>query len=244
MPKRSLSQCAVILGLTLFSAQAVATNSFYTKLKSAQSGNANAQNEVAKEYFKGNNQVKRNTDQGLYWLKKSARQDNIEAIANLGNVLLGMKDVKAKPKVAIKMLKIAAKHNVASSLNNLGYAYANGIGTERSRTKAIHYYTLASTKDHVTAPYNLGMLYFKEEDNNKAYKWFQYAAKAGSPHGMRMLGVMLEYGIGVQQNMVQACRWLSLASFKNDKVSQHEIKILKTKMDKKDKQICDILSSA
>ena len=78
----------------------------------------------------------------------------------------------------------AIKGGNAHAMNNLGFAYRNGIlGLTQSSTKASEYYALAAEKGHATARYNLGYHYYRgtgvEINFNRCVELLEQSAKQG-----------------------------------------------------------------
>lgn len=84
----------------------------------------------------------------------------------------------------MKRIALAAEQGSAHAQNNLGIIYRNGNSALQ------------------TAP----------NRHIEAAKWFRRAAEQGHPDAQHSLGVMCSAGQGVQQNLVQAYMWLSLAT--------------------------------
>ena len=87
----------------------------------------------------------------------------------------------------------------AHAMNNLGFAYRNGIlGLTQSSTKACEYYALAAEKGHALARYNLGNNYKNgigvEIDFNRCVELYEQSAKQGRVDAQFNLARIYRYG--------------------------------------------------
>ena len=76
----------------------------------------------------------------------------------------------------------------------LATLYKSGLGVEKDTPLALKYYTIAADKGHVSAMYNLAVLYdFEAEeqyrDMTKAIQYYQEAVDKGHYGAMNNLGV-------------------------------------------------------
>ena len=75
----------------------------------------------------------------------------------------------------------AGELGCARAYSKLGYSYANGMGVEASIKKAKHYWELAAMKGILIARHNLGALEGNTGNEQRAYKHYVIAARAGYP---------------------------------------------------------------
>jgi TPR repeat protein len=66
----------------------------------------------------------------------------------------------------------------------------------------------------------LGDLYQNGGDYAQAVRWYEKAAKSGSPEGQYYLGMAYQRGEGVPQDMAQAIHWYRGAAIGGDRKSQ------------------------
>ena len=76
------------------------------------------------------------------------------------------------------------KLGCAEAYYNLGCSYDNGHGVEVDKKKAQYYYELAAMKGDVHARYNLGIIVEDAGNEDRAYKHFAIAARAGSERSL------------------------------------------------------------
>jgi TPR repeat protein len=71
-----------------------------------------------------------------------------------------------------------------------------------------------------------------ERNFEKAFQWYEDAAKQGYPYAQYSLALMYFNGQGVSQDDVAACAWMSLAANQGDKVAVDQLKAIKCRMSK------------
>lgn len=120
--------------------------------KSADQDDLQAQHELGILYIKGNG-VPKNLEMGLKWLRRAAEQDNSDAQIDLAWEL------------------VKASEDDKASINQVKQEVLDNL------TRA------AVEHEHELAHYYLGVLHilgdFVEQDDNKAYQYFQFAAENG-----------------------------------------------------------------
>ncbi len=135
----------------------------------------------------------------------------------------------------------AAENNVAEAQWMLAILLLNGQGVKQDKVAAYSWLTLASEKQHKQAMIDRMAIRdrlsaeelmsadtlsktFRDKQmaktainhqKEKAFHWFQNAAKQGDPQAQYQLGEMLLNGEGVKQDKVAAYSWFSLASEQN-----------------------------
>ena len=76
----------------------------------------------------------------------------------------------------IKTLTTKAEQGDPQAQSNLGIAYENGYGVEKSDEKAVYWWQKAAEQGHAEAQYNLGYCYYNgkgiELSKSKATYWF------------------------------------------------------------------------
>ena len=105
----------------------------------AVQGNAEAQNNLGKLYFLGQN-VPQNTTTAREWFEKSAAQGNADAQSNLGFLYEKAQGDYAK---AREWYEKASAQRHAAALSNLGWMYANGQGVPQDYVRAYMWWSLA-----------------------------------------------------------------------------------------------------
>src|SRR5258707_12248008 len=95
--------------------------------------------------------------------------------------------------------------------------YDKGQGVSKDEVQAMKWYRLAADQRRADAQYQLGHLYYKQNNFAEAAKWFQLAADQGRADAQSNLGAMYAEGEGVPQDFVRALMWFSLSVAQNHK---------------------------
>lgn len=190
-----------------------ATDSVKTIYELAKKGDAAAQNQVGYWYFMGTH-VKQNYEEAVKWWLLSGKQNNPYALGNLGICYQAGFGVEPDSAKAVKLFDRALKEGYTSlfpTLENLAdedmfYAsyvascYKRGIGTKRNPGKAAIYFEKCANQGSVPAMVELGSLYRETNKPEKAYEWYEKAAKFDNPVAIYYCGDMLQKGEGVEQD--------------------------------------------
>lgn len=98
----------------------------------------------------------------------------------------------------------------------LAIIYLEGRGVNANPGKALYYYRLAAERDIPYAQHKLALLYLDENyvkpKPGKALHWLQRSAKLGYVRAQLDLSLLYENGTTVDQDLVGAHLWLSIAS--------------------------------
>ena len=112
--------------------------------------------------------------------KKLMEMGNAEAYHQLGAHYaggeLGLPQDLTK---AMELWRKAGELGCAGGNSHLGESYRLGRGVDINIKKAYHYYELAAMGGDVTARHNLGVLEKRAGNEQRAYKHYMIAAKAG-----------------------------------------------------------------
>lgn len=149
-------------------------------------------------YYSGKG-VKKDKEQGVIWLEKSALHGNVDAM------------------VAI------AQHNLGLYSIRSGVTY--GLAGKKYLTKAIEYYHKAAELDNSTAQFVLGNCYFKgigpvKKDIDEAVKWYKKSAEQGQVYAMLELAKCYEKGKGVVKDSYLAQEWRENAEKSKNALSE------------------------
>ena len=87
----------------------------------------------------------------------------------------------------------------------------------RTIAEAMKWYHLAADQGRADAQYQLGHLYYKENNCAEAARWFQLAADQGRADTQSSLGAMYADGEGVPQDFVRALMWFTLSAAQDHK---------------------------
>ena len=104
-----------------------------------------------------------------------------------------------------------------NAMYQLGLRLTQGKGIRKDYGEAVMWFHRAAAEGQADAMLQLGLLHENEgrgvsNDNSKAALWYGKAAKLGQGSAMFHLGVLYWGGRGVRQDLVEAYKWLDLAS--------------------------------
>ena len=155
---------------------------------SANTGDANAQFEVARRYTIGQG-VAQDLKLAAAWYQKAAKQDLAPAQYRLGKLYergLGVpKDINS----ALSWYQTAAGHGNIKAMHNIAVLNAEGGLGPVNYKQAFHWFQEAAIRGLRDSQYNLGILYARGLGSNQnlveSYKWFAIAAKQGDPESAK-----------------------------------------------------------
>ena len=137
----------------------------------------------------------------LFWLRKSASQNFIEAqyfFFCMHEFLPGTE------KKAIKLLKRAAHSGHIGAQIELGSCYLTGKIVCRDLDKSRYWCSFASLSGHGHAIYLLSLVYKEQGDIEKFLKYLNQACDTGSPYALTHKGILCECGIFIDRNPILA----------------------------------------
>ncbi len=178
----------------------------------AEQGNVNAQYFLGELYTFGKNTTQ-NTNEAIYWYKKAADQDHVKAEYGLGSIYYLNESIRDYQK-AFQWYTKAANGNNPSAQLALGEMYALGQGVDKDLDKAIKW-TRASVeldKDKSISQSLLGTLLFMQNNYVEAKEWLEKSSSQDNIKAKAILGVMLMFGLGTDQNLERAAALLQFAS--------------------------------
>jgi len=114
-------------------------------------------------------------EESVGWLRRAANQHHAQAQAALGQALFKAKQYPE----ALLWLKASADRDHATSLNLLGYFYADGLGGAVDINCAIKYFKAAAEQQDRKAEFNLGLMHLRQKNESEALKWFRLAQEHG-----------------------------------------------------------------
>ena len=132
--------------------------------------------------------------------------------------------VEQSYKRALEYYEQAALLGVATSMNNVGWLYHNGLGVEQSYTKAKEYYKRAIAEDEAAPnPLPISNLAFLLDQNNgtepshtKVREWYEKAITVEDAKSQYQMGVAYEQGNGVTKSLSKAKEWYAKAAVQNE----------------------------
>jgi len=170
------------------------TDSLRNIVQQAEKGNPVAQNIIGTWYYKGEHYAK-DYAKALKWWQLAAKQNNVEALGNIGLLYQYGHGVEADSTKAVeyyvasinkgneKLLKqremLAEKGGDGFDAILCAICYQSGKGVAKDWQKAVHYYELAIKTGSIDACRELGFLYNKQRQTDKAQRMFKAAAESG-----------------------------------------------------------------
>ncbi len=191
--------------------------------KKAESGDANAQLELAKRYFEGD---KEHIDYAMsfFWCNKAAAQGNAKAENALGYMYAHGAGVDPDYNQAMRWYKKAADSGVVAAQYNIGVLYERGMGVPQNLTTALQLYRKAADLGNCDAQNALARCYQQgvgvARDPQESIKWYQRSAEEGNLNALTALGRMYESGRGVGKDYAQAVSLYRRAAEKGSPAAQ------------------------
>ena len=177
----------------------------------AEQSHAYAQYNLALSYSAGTG-VEQDDRLAAEWFLKSAELGVALAQNRIGICYLEGKGVTANASEAIKWFTASAEQGYEWAQYNLGVRYLNGEGVEKSVSEAAKWLGRGAYQDNVDACVMLGALYLDATQYDDAIPWLTKAADAGDSSGMKMLGYLNAFGLGVKQDRKAARAWYTKAA--------------------------------
>jgi TPR repeat protein len=182
----------------------------------ASSGNATAQFQLGRTYFRGDG-VAADKAKAHEWILKSAEQGNPEAITSMGyfysqGVVLEKDEAKA-----IEWFRKGAEAGSPKSQMNLGLMLRQGKTITLNHDESMQWLEKAASSGDPDAVRTLGQLYFLGDSllmpaPQKSIPYLTIAAEAGDPASMNMLGVAYREGHTGSIDRDQAKVWFRKAA--------------------------------
>lgn len=132
-------------------------NSINSLKKSAEQGDAWAQNTLGVCYYDGNG-VAKDSKEAVKWYRKAAEQGDAWAQGNLGFCYYNGNGVEKDYQEAVKWSRKAAEQGLAVAQCILGLCYDEGKGIIRNKVKAYAWYALSSKNGNDVGNKNMKLL--------------------------------------------------------------------------------------
>ncbi|MGZ3732334.1 MAG: tetratricopeptide repeat protein, partial [Parachlamydiaceae bacterium] len=144
---------------------------------------------------------------GLSLLIRAAKHGMADAQLILGEHLIAKESAKEKLQ-AVGYFASAAKRGDGKAMMWLAYCYRDGIGIPRNQSSYLEWLNKAEAEDVTEAFYEKGLLYQRDSQNSKAFRYFLTAAKKGCLVAKKQLYKCYLGGLGTQINYAEGLRWL------------------------------------
>ena len=165
-------------------------------------------------------------------LRETLEKGSAEAQLNLGykyetGEIGGIPNYEISMKLYLK----AAERGNDMAMNNIGWAYHQGLGVEKNQTIAKEWFEKAIERGNIYAMSNLGIAYFNgmyapeiPQDYQKAMELLTISANHGDVKSMYSMGIMGLYGLGdieqTEQNLQIAEQFIRLAAEQGHPLAQ------------------------
>lgn len=168
--------------LMALSTMAMGQGRYQKNIDKARAGDARAQADVGYAYETGDG-VAKDTNQALYWYRKSAENGNMDGQANLAYFYYNGLGVAQDYKQAFYWNKKAADQGLARAQNWVGFLYEKGLGVEQNYTEMFNWYIKAAAQNDGNALRNVGVSYDNgrgvSKDLGKALYYYREALAKG-----------------------------------------------------------------
>jgi len=179
----------------------------------AAEGARTGQYNLALAYFDGKG-VPKNREKAIALWRLAADQGFHPAMNWLGTAYDRGWGVERNPRLALEWYVRALEAGSIDAINNLGVVFRDGNGVNMDRARAKAFFEQADRRGHVMAAVNLaagleasGFSF----DERRAFELYMKSAQRGLAHAQANVARMLENGIGVEEDLIRAFTWYSLA---------------------------------
>jgi len=199
--------------------------------ESAESGLAEAQNELGR-YYDAGEIVEQDLGEAFKWFSKAADQDMSAALINLGRAYENGYGVEQDDEQAFDYYLRAAEQGSVRGEFEVGCAYDNGIGVDEDKEEAHVWYLRAAEHGNAPSQFNVAWNYEHGEgvelDEGEAFAWYLKAADQGYAAAQNNLGVCYEYGRGTPIDIAKAEEWYRKAADRGDDDAKENLVKIRT----------------
>jgi TPR repeat protein len=196
----------------------------------AADGDAEAQFQLGRAYFRGEGMLK-DEKKAFEWIEKAAAQGNTDAITSMGFFHAQGIGVEMSEAKAVEWFRKGAEAGSAKSQLNLGLMLRQGKTIERNHEESLEWLDKAAATGDPDAVATVGQLYFLGDalmmpDSEKAYPLLLKSAGAGNPACQNKMGLICREGIGPEaryKDRNQALRWFRQAAVRGDAKGQSNL---------------------
>jgi uncharacterized protein len=199
--------------------------------KAAKDGDAAAQFQLGRAYYRGNG-VEKDPNKALELIRQAADAGDVDAIDSMGFFYTSGELVKMDEVEAVKWFRRGVEAGSARSKLNLGLLLRQGKTIQPSAAQSLDLMEDAAVAGVPEAISYLGQLFFHGDrylkpDFAKAYPYVQAAAEAGDPACQNLMGIFCRDGLGVRQDfnesLDEAAQWFRKAAMQNDVKAQSNL---------------------
>ncbi len=193
--------------------------------KAAAQGCASAQNDLGAFYARGLG-VKQDFADAARWYRAAANKGDVLAQYSLGRAYWLGRGLETNVQAGVKWLKKAANRGQPDAMQFLGQIYlSGGPGLKSDVRQAFHWFLKAAETGRAGALFTLGLLLEEGSDVPRnldlARNCYLRAAEMADPQAQMRLSELALSVSDAQHNVVEACKWLSLAGRNGDGHANH-----------------------
>jgi TPR repeat protein len=142
-------------------------------------------------------------------------------------------EIRQEFEQAVSWFRKAADQGHPKAQNQLGLAYALGVGVPQDYAEAMSWYRKSAAQNDVKAQNNLGVMYDTglgvPQDYAEAVSWYRKAADQGDAFAQNNVGVMFDTGRGVPQDYAEAVSWYRKSAYQGDAYAQNNLGVMYAK---------------
>ncbi len=157
----------------------------------AESGDSDAQYDLAMRYWEGKEGAPKDNGKAFYWAKKSAEQGDAYAQSWVAYFYENGYGTAQDDSESFYWYRRSADQGNRVSQNNLGECYYYGRGVDQSYEKATSWYKKAADQGLASAMFNMGWCYEKGQgvvaDRSLAVNYYRKATAAGDENARKRL---------------------------------------------------------
>jgi TPR repeat protein len=201
-------------------------NERYELIIAAETGDAQAQFDLAQNYFEGTSPQSR--VEAAKWLRAAADSGLVVAQRNLAYRLCYGENMAVNKREAIKWYRSAAKLGDADSHLAIAEIYDFGDGVFQNEKEAFKWYLSAAKKGNAEACAMVSSLYASGigRDEAEALKWLHSAAELGHEKSRLELAEAYFYGSEVPYDADEALKWFRLAAEQGSEEAQEYLDVM------------------
>ncbi|MBI2791076.1 MAG: sel1 repeat family protein [Gammaproteobacteria bacterium] len=202
----------------------------YWFLQAAEQGHPEAQFVVAQSLLIGRG-IAKNQAMAINWLNKSAKANYLPAQTTLGLCYLNGEGIAQNNTLAIQWLTMSANQGNPDAEYHLAKIYLDGTAVAKNIYLAQKLFDQAASQGVILAQLELANLYNQGQDfernEEKAFYWYESAAKQDEPHSLYVVGMSYVNGnLGQQKNAEVGAEYLKRAADKGYYPAQYALATL------------------
>lgn len=191
---------SVVFSLVCMSVACADEDSVSQLTQRAEAGDAPAQFELGRAYYRGNG-VAKDAEKAALWIRRAAEAGYRDAIEGLGFLYTTGNGVAQDEEEAVKWFRLAAEAGSARAKLNVGLLLRQGKTIPLSNEESLRFMQEAAEGGSLEARSYLAQLYFlgdrlQRPDYAKAKPHAAKAAEAGDPAAQNIMGLLTRDGVG------------------------------------------------